>query len=94
MPITRSRPTLCPACGKTLDAHGTFPGDDAPAPPVAGDWTICGGCARILQFEDGAMRVVTQDELAALSSEDRAQLAAQQALVRRFFLRQDPTTPH
>jgi len=94
MPITRTTPTLCPRCGYVLDAHGTAPGEADPAPPRAGDYTICVGCVGVLQFgADGMLRPVTADELAAVDPAVLAVLAEQRALIRRFFPPRPPDRP-
>lgn len=65
MTTTRMQPQLCPACGYMLDAATLVSSKltDKTA-PVAGDVTICMGCARALLFEDDRrVRMFTKGEM-------------------------------
>lgn len=87
--ITRLPPHACPVCKKPLNAAGTitFNGPTLAPAAGAGDWTICSGCLSWLVFEDaaGALRVVTDDEWAARSEDERLALTKQRAMVWRAF---------
>ena len=61
--MERTKPQLCPACGHLLDAATLVSDSNAKVVPVAGDLTVCMGCARPLLFEDGLrVRTLTQAE--------------------------------
>ncbi len=50
MLTTRVPASLCPVCGYMLDSVESITNpDDKPDP---GDFTVCMGCARVLQFDD------------------------------------------
>jgi hypothetical protein len=81
--IHRHPPRACPSCGRNLNAAGTFNGD--PAPPTAGDITVCFGCEKALVFEkDLNLVIATDDFLRTLPPEARRQVDQTIANLRAF----------
>lgn len=84
--VTLHRLTLCPTCGATINAAGTF--DGAPGAPAPGDWTVCAKCLAWLVYLEGlTLRPVTPAEWDALTPAERGTLDGQRERVRRAWAR-------
>lgn len=75
------KPTVCPGCGKSLDASTAIHGD---LQPIPGDYSVCIYCTLFMVYEDDlTLRRLTNAELRRMLPEDRRQLEAAAAAVRR-----------
>lgn len=83
---TRTAARVCPSCGQKLNAYTP---DDGMAKMVPGDFTVCFYCEAALQFTDeiGSMKLLTTEELDALSKEHRDLIA--KALVTIWHIKGD-----
>lgn len=57
---------VCPVCHTELDAATNVEDDQAPKP---GDVTICVYCATVMEFTEGGLRIMSQEELDAVHPE-------------------------
>lgn len=83
MRSTRHAALVCPTCSAVLDTSTCAEGD---AIPTTNDVTLCGNCGELLGYEQissGAIRprVLSAEELASLSADDHARIAAVRALI-------------
>jgi hypothetical protein len=62
--------SLCPGCGKKLDACTAI---GEPQPPKRGDITVCFGCGMLLEFGEGLVLQQLKD-LGSLDDRTRDQL--------------------
>jgi transcription elongation factor Elf1 len=76
----------CPKCGYPCDRATAV---DHDARPKVGDFSVCGCCGSILQFDEGeCYKLVDPFSFALLPADVRAQLLQFQALCRDFRARQ------
>lgn len=69
---TRIPLSLCPVCGHTLDSSESL---SSPAEaPAAGDWTVCIGCAAILEFDQELRLSLVPHAAAAVALAEDADL--------------------
>jgi hypothetical protein len=80
MLITKTPPHTCPECKKPLNAVAS-PFEDRK--PQVGDLTVCINCATALILEPGlTLRVLTIDEMKALSPAELFELVHAQTMIR------------
>lgn len=79
---TRCAFSPCPQCGAKLDAASGQVG----TLPKAGDLSVCGYCATLLQFADdeGHVALLAPAEFAALPRETRSKLLHLMDVIRRL----------
>jgi hypothetical protein len=78
--IYRHTETVCPQCGHPLDALSQAGGIVEPGQPQPGDLSVCIQCRSLLELTAlGGYRVMTPQEIAQLSQEERLDLEATQA---------------
>jgi hypothetical protein len=78
--IYRHGETVCPQCGHPLNALSQAGGLVEQGEPEPGDLSICIQCRSVLELTSiGGYRVMTKDEIAALSEDERIDLEATQA---------------
>lgn len=72
-------PVSCPQCGRPMNAAG------GPGVPLPGDHTVCMGCLAALTYTEAmTVRLLTAEEVAALPSSERDDIAAVRAELRAF----------
>lgn len=95
--IFRHPETVCPQCGKPLDSLAQAGGIVEQGVPQPGDLSLCLGCRSVLELTAiGGYRVLSQEEIVALSEEERMDLEATLAHLDMYasWRRQQEEPPH
>lgn len=83
----RIEDAACPHCGRVLESVSSMhDGKIVQANPQPGQFVICIGCASFNVFDDKLQqRPATEEEIAALSHEDRQELMAARRLIKILY---------
>jgi hypothetical protein len=82
MVTTRYTLWHCTGCGNAMTAAA--PPDDSDIVPTEGDLSICLHCAEPHQLKAGQWTALSDDELIALSLEEKQEMSRMQEAVRAF----------
>lgn len=81
MKVARFDPWSCVKCGYVMDAASAAEGD---ALPDEGDLSVCLRCAEPYVLESHRWRPLTDDELMAMSLDQKKEISRVQNLIRQF----------
>jgi len=77
---TYRAPGNCPTCGKVF-SHATYSQGEGQHDPQPGDYTICAGCAAVLEWDaDMILQATPADRIPAELAELRARVRTRTAL--------------
>src|SRR5262245_58994864 len=83
--VYRHTETVCPHCGHPLNALSQAGGIVEQGQPQPGDYSVCIQCRSVLELTTiGGYRVLSSEDLAALSDDERIDLEATQAYLATY----------